>query len=212
MRGAAAYCFRPNVPTVAMRQGGFHRPGGAQESVHGSFPVQRKYHSGAVPQRPGAPTAEPLPANGRISERQRLTAANYRASFDGPEVHRTEEIRLDHSFTTRNMAFVRYENRKDDYQIPGARSSLPPSPRGPPITSPCEFLDAGGCPHFPAERGQRIPAGVVILVSASSSNLDGQSLMQQIGIGGLPSRGYTNSLPYFSISGVTGNAINLLTR
>ena len=34
--------------------------------------------------------------------------------------------------------------------------------------------------------------------------------MNQIGIGGLPSRGYTNSLPYFSISGVTGNAINLL--
>jgi hypothetical protein len=34
--------------------------------------------------------------------------------------------------------------------------------------------------------------------------------MTQIGIGGLPDRGYTNSLPYFSISGVTGNAINLL--
>jgi len=64
-----------------------------------------------------------------------LTAANYRASFDGPEVHRTEEIRLDHSFTARNMAFVRYENRKDDYHIPGARSSLPPSAAGPPITS-----------------------------------------------------------------------------
>ena len=28
------------------------------------------------------------------------------------------------------MAFLRYENRKDDYQIPGARSSLPPSAAG----------------------------------------------------------------------------------
>ena len=129
MRGAAAYLFSPNVPTVAMRRGDFTGYGGSQESVHRSSAksgntILARYLSPQAlemqslflpPPNFGAPT---------------LTAANYRASFDGPEVHRTEEIRLDHSFTTRNMAFVRYENRKDDYQIPGARSSLPPSAAG----------------------------------------------------------------------------------
>ena len=53
-------------------------------------------------------------------------------------------------------------------------------------------------------------AGVVILVSASSGEMNGQALMDQIGIQGLPNRGNTSSLPYFNISGVTGNSINLL--
>ena len=38
-------------------------------------------------------------------------------------------------------------------------------------------------------------AGVVILVSASSANFTGQSVLQQIGIAGLPDRGPINSLP-----------------
>jgi len=210
MRGVAAYLFSPNVPTVAMRQGDFTGFAALKNPYTGVNP----YSGNTILARYLSPQALqmqtlflPLPNYGAPS----LTAANYRASFDGPEVHRTEEIRLDHSFTTHNMAFVRYENRKDDYHIPGARSSLPPSAAG---TSDnirrVNFWTLGDVEAFRPNAVNEFRAGVVILVSASSSNLNGQSLMDQIGIGGLPSRGYTNSLPYFSISGVTGNAINLL--
>src|SRR5450759_3489716 len=59
-----------------------------------------------------------------------LTAANYRAAFTGPEIHRTEELKLDHNFTDGHRVFLRYENRKDNYDIPGARSALPPTTIG----------------------------------------------------------------------------------
>ena len=86
-----------------------------------------------------------------------LTAANYRASFDGPEVHRTEEFRVDHNFTANHMAFVRYSNRKDDYHIPGARSSASAHHRGHQRQHPPrEFLDPGRCGQSAPQRGQRI--------------------------------------------------------
>ena len=76
-----------------------------------------------------------------------LTAGNYRASFTGPEVHRTEEIKLDHNFSDGHRVFLRYENRKDDYDIPGARSALPPTTVGTSIQhAPRQLLDRGRCP------------------------------------------------------------------
>src|SRR5207248_3511706 len=59
-----------------------------------------------------------------------LTAGNYRAAFDGPEVHRIIETRIDHNFSERHSVFARYQNKRDDYNIPGARSTLPPSSVG----------------------------------------------------------------------------------
>ena len=127
-------------------------------------------------------------------------------------MHRTEEFRVDHNFTANHMAFLRYENHKDDYHIPGARSSLPPTTVG---TSDnirrVNFWTFGDVANLRPSIVNEFRAGVVILVSASSANFTGQSLMQQIGIAGLPDRGPVNSLPFFSISGFTNNNINLLS-
>ena len=55
-----------------------------------------------------------------------------------------------------------------------------------------------------------VRAGVVILVSASSSNFLGQDYMNKIGISGLPDRGPIHNLPYINITGFAGDNINLL--
>jgi hypothetical protein len=209
MRGVAAYSFSPNVPTAAMRGGDFS----ALAAIKNPF-TNANYSGNVIPAAQLSPQALkvqqlffPLPNFGAPT----LTAANYRASFDGPEVHRTEELKLDHNFTDRNSAFLRYENRKDDYHLPGARSPLPPTTVG---TSDnirrVNFWTFGDVYALRPNVLNEFRAGVVILVSASSGQLNGQDLLNQIGIAGLPSRGTTYSLPYFSISGVTGDTINLL--
>jgi len=209
MRGVAAYSFSPNVPTLAMRNGDFSALAAIKNPFTGA-----NYTGNLIPTAQLSAQALkvqqlffPTPNFGAAT----LTAANYRASFDGPEVHRTEEIKLDHNFTDRNSAFLRYENRKDDYHVPGARSPLPPTTVG---TSDnirrVNFWTFGDVYAIHPNLLNEFRAGVVILVSASSGDLNGQALMDQIGISGLPDRGTTYSLPYFSISGVTGNTINLL--
>jgi len=210
-RGVSAYLFSPNVPTAAMRTGDFT----GQAALKNPYTSANPYSGNTIlPQFLSSQALQaqklffPLPNYGPAS----LTAANYRASFDGPEVHRTEEFRVDHNFSANHMAFLRYANRKDDYHIPGARSSLPPTTVG---TSDnirrVNFWTLGDVATLRPSMINEFRAGVVILVSASSADFTGQSLMQQIGIAGLPDRGPVNSLPFFSVSGYTNNNINLLS-
>jgi Carboxypeptidase regulatory-like domain/TonB dependent receptor len=210
-KGVEAYLFSANVPTVAMRQGDFT----GQAALKNPFTGGSPFNGSAIAAQSLSPQAIaaqnlffPQPNYGPPS----LTAANYRASFDGPETHRTEEGRVDHIFTPTNQAFLRYENRKDDYQIPGARSSLPPTTVG---TSDnirrVNFWTAGDVAAIRPNVVNEFRAGVVILVSASSADFNGQSALQRIGIQGLPNRGAVDSLPFFSISGFSNNNINLLS-
>jgi len=210
-RGVQAYLFTPNVPTLAMRQGDFSAFAALKNPLAGASPYSGNT---ILPQSLSSQAVAaqslffPLPNFGAAS----LTAANYRAAFDGGETHRTGEIRLDHNFTERHAAFLRYENRKDDYQIPGARSALPPTTVG---TSDnvrrVNFWTLGDVATLSPAMVNEFRAGAVILVSASSSNFTGQSVMGQLGITGLPDRGAVNSLPFFSISGLSNNNINLLS-
>jgi hypothetical protein len=209
MRGTAAYSFAPNVPTFAMRQGDFSGMGAIRNPYTGvAFP------NNVIPSNLLSPQALavqrlffPTPNFGAPN----LTAANYRASFNGPETHRTGEVKLDHNFSSGNNAFLRYQNRKDDYDIPGARSPLPPATVG---TSTnirrVNFWTLGDVAVLRPNVINEFRAGLVILVSQSNGELNGQALMDEIGIQGLPPRGQTSSLPYFNIAGVTGNTINLL--
>jgi hypothetical protein len=210
-RGVSAYLFSPNVPTTAMRGGDFT----GQAALKNPFTSVNPLNGNAIlPQFLSAQALAaqkllfPLPNFGPAS----LTAANYRAAFDGPEVHRTEEIRIDHQFTVKNLAFVRYENRKDDYDIPGARSALPPTTIG---TSDnirrVNFWTLGDVHNINPSMVNEFRAGLVILVSASNANFNGQDVLSQIGIAGLPNRGPINSLPIFSISGYSSDNINLLS-
>jgi hypothetical protein len=210
-RGVSAYLFSPNVPTAAMRQGDFT----GQTALKNPFTGANPFNGNAIlPQSLSSQAIAaqslffPLPNYGPPS----LTAANYRASFDGPEVHRTEEARLDHNFTSDNQAFLRYENRKDDYEIPGARSPLPPTTIG--ISANIRrvnFWTLGDVATLRPDLVNEFRAGIAILVSASSATFNGQSALDQIGIQGLPDRGPVNSLPFFSISGYSNNNINLLS-
>ncbi len=210
VKGVAATLFTPNVPTVAMRQGDFS----AFAALKNPFAGVNPFNGNSI--APGFFSSQavnaqnlffPLPNFGAPA----LTAANYRASFTGPEVHRTEEIKLDHNFSDRHRGFLRYENRKDNYDIPGARSALPPTTVG---TSYNErrvnFWTFGDVMTIRPNLLNEVRAGVVILVSASSSNFTGQSAVQQIGIQGLPDRGPIHNLPIFSVSGFSSNNINLL--
>jgi len=210
LKGVAAYLFSPNVPTLAMRQGDF-TGSAALKNPYGSLAPFSGNTILPAFQSPQALQVQslffPLPNFGAPS----LTAGNYRASFTGPEVHRTEEIRLDHNFSGRNRAFLRYENHEDNYDIPGARSALPPTTVG---TSDNErrvnFWTLGDVHSISPALLNEFRAGAVILVSASTSNFTGQSLMQQIGIQGLPDRGPVHNLPIFSVSGLSSDNINLL--
>ncbi|HWC96912.1 MAG TPA: TonB-dependent receptor [Candidatus Sulfopaludibacter sp.] len=209
-RGVAAYLFSPNVPTVAMRGGDFT----GQAALKNPFTTSPYSGNTILPQFLSSQALKaqqlffPLPNFGPAN----LTAANYRAAFDGPEVHRTEEFKVDHNFSANHMAFLRYSNRKDDYHIPGARSALPPTTVG---TSDnirrVNFWTLGDVATLKSNMVNEFRAGVVILVSASSSDFTGQNVMQQLGIAGLPDRGPVNSLPFFSISGYSNNNINLLS-
>jgi hypothetical protein len=211
MRGVASYLFSPNVPTLAMRQGDFTGFAALKNPFTGASPFSGNT---ILPQFLSAQALQaqalfyPQPNYGAPT----LTAANYRASFNGPEVHRTEEIRLDHNFTSRHNAFLRYENRKDDYYIPGARSPLPPTTVG---TSDnirrVNFWTLGDIYAIRPTLLNEFRAGVVVLVSASNADFTGQGALAQIGIQGLPDRGPVNSLPFFSISGFSNNNINLLS-
>ena len=210
MRGVAAYLFSPNVPTVAMRQGDFTGSAALKNPYSNLNPFNGNSIAPAFLSPQALKTQElffPQPNFGAPT----LTAANYRASFTGPEVHRTEEIRLDHSFNDRHQAFLRYENRKDDYDIPGARSVLPPTTIG---TSNnirrVNFWTLGDVYNIRPSAINEFRAGVVILVSASSANFTGQNLLAQIGIQGLPDRGGVHNIPFFNITGISPNNINLL--
>jgi hypothetical protein len=209
-KGVAAFLFSPNVPTAAMRAGDFTGLPALKNPFTGASP----YNGNTILPQFLSPQALqvqniffPLPNFGPPS----LTAANYRAAFDGPEVHRTEEFKIDHNFSSRNMAFLRYENRKDDFEQPGARSPLPPTTVG---TSDnirrVNFWTLGNVYTAKPNVVNEFRAGVVILVSASTADFKGQSLMSQIGIQGLPDRGAITSLPFFSITGISNNNINLL--
>jgi hypothetical protein len=210
LKGVSAYLFSPNVPTLAMRQGDF--TGAA--ALKNPYSNQTPFAGNTILPAFLSPQALqvqslffPLPNYGPPT----LTAANYRAAFTGPEVHRTEEIRLDHNFSDKNRAFLRYENREDDYDIPGAKSALPPIAVG---TSNNQrrvnFWTAGDVYTIGPSLLNEFRAGGVILVSASTSNFTGQSLIQQIGIQGLPDRGPVHNLPIFAISGLSSDNINLL--
>src|SRR5579872_2206831 len=180
-RGVSAYLFTPNVPTLAMRGGDFTGLAALRNPFTGTNPFSGNV---ILPQSQSKQALSvqnlffPLPNFGAPT----LTAANYRAAFDGPEVHRTEEIRLDHKFTTRNDAFLRYENRKDDYHIPGARSALPPTTVG---TSDnirrVNFWTFGDVDAIRPNLLNEARVGAVILVSASSADFNGQDALQQIG-------------------------------
>jgi len=210
LKGVAATLFTSNVPTLAMRQGDFSAFAALRNPFTGTNPFNGNTILPSAMSSQALKTQDkffPLPNFGAPT----LTAGNYRASFSSPEVHRTEEIKLDHNFSDGHRVFLRYENRKDNYDIPGARSALPPTTVGTSFNERrVNFWTAGDVWAIRPNLLNEIRAGVVILVSASNGNFTGDAILQELGIAGLPLRGPINNQPIFSVTGLSSNNINLL--
>ncbi len=209
-RGVRGYPFVSNVPTVAQRAGDFTGSAALKNPFGGINPFSGNT---ILPQYLSPQALKlaqqffPLPNYGPANS----TSGNYRASFDGPEVHHIVEGRLDQNFSDRHSAFVRYQWKKDNYQIPGARSALPPQSTG---TSTnirrVNFFTLGDVFSPMPNLSNEFRAGVLVLVSASGADLTGQSVLNAAGIAGLPSRAGINGIPNISITGLTTVTQSLL--
>ncbi len=192
-----------NVPTVAMRNGDFT----GQAPLRNPFGSVSPFDGNRIRPEFLSPQAKraqelffPQPNFGAPD----LTFGNYRASFNGAEVHRIFELRLDHNFSSRHSAFARYQNKKSDYEIPGARTALPPTSVG---TSTnirrVNFWTLGDIYSIRPSVFNEFRAGVVVLVSQSRADIRGRDLLEKIGIGGLPFRPGESGVPNISITGIS---------
>lgn len=213
IRGVRAYPLPPtaaNVPTAAMRAGDFTGLAALKNPFGGSSPFDGNKILPAF-LSPQAVKAQqllfPLPNFGPSDN----TVGNFRASYNGPEIHNIFEARVDHNFSDRNSAFLRYQWKKDNYEIPGARSVLPPTSVG---TSTnirrVNFFTIGDVFTLRPNLINEFRGGLVILVSQSDADLKGQTLLTQIGIQGLPDRTGIKGVPNFSITGLSSVTQSLL--
>lgn len=199
-RGSRAYPVAPNLPSLAQRAGDFSATGAIRDPLSNQpFPDNRIPSPRIASQSLKAQDLFfPIPNFGGPT----LTAGNYRASFNGLEAHRVLEARLDHNFSSQFAAFLRYQNRDHNYDIPGARTDLPPQSVG---TSNNErnvhFFTLGATASLRATLFNEFRAGFVMLSSKSDSNLKGQALLDAIGIRGLSPRPGINGVPNIAIAG-----------
>jgi hypothetical protein len=204
IRGIRSYPFPPitaSVPPAAYREGDFSSllP---NTRIRNPFDPGAFFENNIIPRSLMSPQALraqqlffPMPTSGG-------TGANYRAAYNGPETHSIVEARIDHTFEERHTAFLRYQWKKSDFRIPGARSQLPPTSVG---TSTnirrVNFFTLGDVFTLRPNVINEFRAGVVILVSQSDADVTGQGLLEQIGIQGLPDRTGVRGIPNFNIAG-----------
>ncbi len=212
IRGIRSYPFPPvtaSVPPLAYRNGDFSSL--LPTTIKNPFQGGAAFPGNVIPTSLLSPQALkaqqlffPLPTGPG-------TGSNYRASYNGPELHSIVEGRVDHNFAERHSAFLRYQWKKSDYHIPGARSTLPPTSVG---TSAnirrVNFFTLGDVFTLRPNVINEFRAGVVVLVSQSDADLKGQALLDQIGIQGLPSRAGIKGIPNISITGFSTVTQSLL--
>ncbi|MBL8211102.1 MAG: carboxypeptidase regulatory-like domain-containing protein, partial [Bryobacterales bacterium] len=174
-RGSRAYLFNSNVPTLAQRAGDF-----GATAIRNPLANNQPFEGNRIPASLLSPQARraqdlfyPLPNFGAPT----LTAGNYRATFNGPEQHRIMEARVDQNFARGQSLFVRYQRKVHEYDIPGARSPLPPSTAG---TSTnwrnVHFATIGHVAALRPNLFNEFRAGNVVLSSKSIADVTGQPL------------------------------------
>ncbi len=213
IRGVRAYPIPPtaaNVPTRAQRNGDFTGSAALRNPFSGVIPFNGNV---ILPQfiSPQAKAAQakffPLPNFGPDSS----FTGNYRASFTGPESHNIAEGRVDHYFAPGHSAFARYEYKKSDYHIPGARSTLPASSVGTSTNDRrVHFLAFGDVWAARPTIVNEFRAGVIDLESKSTADLLGQDVLNLLGITGLPDRTGIKGIPNIAITGYSTVTQSLL--
>jgi len=209
-RGVDPYTVNASVPTAAEQQGNFSgfaalkNPFGNASPFNGNQIIPSFISPQALKLQQ---VFYPLPNFGPAN----LTANNFRAFYTGPEVHRGVEARIDQDFSNRHRVFLRYQNRNDNYKIPGARGVLPPSSLGTSTnTRSVNFWTLGDTFTISPNVYNEFRAGVVILSANSDNPLKGQAILDEAGISGLPSRGLQNGLPFLTITGLSSVSESLL--
>jgi len=209
-RGSRAYLFSPNVPTVAMRNGDFTGMAALRNPYTGVNPFDGNR---ILPQFLSAQARRtqdllfPLPNFGSAT----LTAANYRANFNGPETHNIYEARFDQNWTSAHSSFARYQWKKSDYEIPGARSALPPESVGTSTNiREVHFATIGDVMTLRPNMFNEARFGFVVLSSKSFADVTGQKLIDAIGVQGLPARNFAPGIPVFNITGLGSPLQSLL--
>jgi outer membrane receptor protein involved in Fe transport len=210
-RGSRAYLFSPNVPTLAMRAGDFSGGAALRNPFTGINPFDA--NNRILPQflSPQARRVQellfPLPNFGAPA----LTAGNYRAAFNGPETHNIYEARFDQNWSSSHNSFARYQWKKSDYEIPGARSALPPESVGTSTNiREVHFATIGDVLTLKPNMFNEARFGFVVLSSKSSASVNGQQVLDSAGIQGLPSRGFAPGIPVFNIAGLSSPLQSLL--
>ncbi len=209
-KGSRAYLFSPNVPTLAMRAGDFT----GQAALRNPFTGVNPFNGNQILPQFISPQARrtqellfPLPNFGPAS----LTAANYRAAFNGPETHNIYEARFDQNWSSAHSSFARYQWKKSDYEIPGARSTLPPESVGTSTNiREVHFATIGDVLTIKPNMFNEARFGFVVLSSKSFANVTGQRLIDSIGVQGLPARGFAPGIPVMNITGLSSPLQSLL--
>jgi len=209
-KGSRAYLFSPNVPTVAMRSGDFTGAAALRNPFApgvNPFDGNRMLPQFISPQARRAQEALfPLPNFGAPT----LAAANYRNAFNGPEAHGIYEARFDQNWTSGHSSFARYQWKKSDYEIPGARSALPPESVGTSTNiREVHFGTLGDVATIRPNIFNEARFGFVVLSSKSFANVTGQALVDRIGVQGLPPRG-APGIPVLNITGLSSPLQTLL--
>jgi len=209
-RGSRAYLFSPNVPTLAMRNGDFTGQAALRNPYTGANPFDgnRILPQFITPQaRRTQELLFPLPNFGA----ETLSAANYRANFNGPETHNIYEARFDQNWTSAHSSFARYQWKKSDYEIPGARSTLPPQSVGTSTNiREVHFATIGDVMTLRPNMFNEARFGFVVLSSKSFADVTGQKLIDAIGVQGLPARSFAPGIPVMNITGLASPLQSLL--
>jgi hypothetical protein len=210
-QGVQSYPTPPtaaSVPSLAYRAGNFSNLATFKTPFGAAFPGNVLPASLLSPQALKAQQLlYPLPNFGAST----LLAGNFRASYSGPDNERMTEGRIDHNFSDRHSAFVRFALKQDHYVIPGARSVLPPSSTGTSTNVRTDdFGVIGDTYTITPNVVNEARLGVVVLSSKSSADLSGQGLLTAIGISGLPDRTGIHGIPNFTITGFSTVTESLL--
>jgi hypothetical protein len=202
IHGSRAYSFVSNVPTLRQRQGDFSESP-ALTNPRGLSPNFIGPNNTILPQflSPVALKAQekffPLPNFGPANS----IAGNYRANFNGPETHRILEARADHNWTPGHSSFARYQFKNTDYDIPGARSTLPPTSVGTSTNNRnVHFATIGDVATVRPNMVNEFRAGLVVLDSFSTIEITGDKTLAELGISGLPPRGTLEGIPNMTIT------------
>lgn len=119
-------------------------------------------------------------------------------------MHSIIEGRIDHYFAPSHSLFGRYQFKKDDYDIPGARGQLPPSTLGTSTNiREMSFFTLGDTWTISPSLFNEFRAGVVTLTSKSSADVQGQDVLNKIGVQGLPPRPGAPGAPVVSVTGLS---------